>query len=168
MTTRQHPLHHLRHGQALALQYAAQILINSQRDPRRALSGAQLAATNAVNTTALGCQYAARILLPFVVELALKALIGKHNNDQGSWGHHLSKLYDELPANVQAELERDFAHIKRTEMPAETRLARDILADHHHDFPDWRYLDDPNKLVSGPVDTLQYVACSILNVYNST
>ncbi len=171
MTARQHPLHNLRHGQALALQYAAQILINATREPqviRRALSGEQLAATNAVGTAALGCDYATRFLLPFVVELALKALVGKHGNDQGARGHHLSKLFDELPADVQAELERDFAHIKRTEMPAETRSARDILADHHHDFPDWRYLDDPGKLVSGPADTLQYVACSILNVYDST
>ena len=171
MTAQQNKLHRLRQGQALALQYATQILINSQREPqiiRRVLSGAQLAATDAVSTTVLGCNYAARMLLPFVVELALKALIAKHNNDQGAWGHRLSRLYDDLPPNVQIELERDFEQIRRTEFPVETRTARKILADHDNDFPEWRYLDDPSKLVSGPVDTLQYVVCAILNVYHST
>jgi len=171
MTAQQNKLHRLRHGQALALQYAVQLLINSAREPeivRRALSDAQTTAANAVSTAVLGCDYATRFMLPFVVELALKALIGKHNDDQGAWGHHLSELYDRLPANVQAELERDFAHIKGAEMPAETRTARKILADHDNDFPEWRYLDDPSKLTGGPVDTLQYVACAILNVYNST
>ncbi|MDE0692004.1 MAG: hypothetical protein OXI55_07130, partial [Gammaproteobacteria bacterium] len=170
MTAHPNKLQRLRHGQALALQYAAQVLINSQREPqiiRRVLSGAQLAATNAVSTTALGCTYAARMLLPFVVELALKALIAKHNNDQEAWGHRLSKLYDKLPPNVQVELERDFEQIRRTEFPVETRTARRILADHDNDFPEWRYLDDPSELVSGSVDTLQYVACGVLNVYNS-
>ncbi len=171
MTAQQNELHRLRHGQALALQYAAQILLNSQREPeiiRRVLSGAQLAATNAVSTTALGCKYAARMLLPFVVELALKALVAKHNNDQGAWGHRLSKLYDELPPKVQVELERDFEQVRRTEFPVETRTARRILADHDNDFPEWRYLDDPSKLVAGPIYTLQFVASAVLNIYNST
>ena len=171
MTVQQNKLHRLRHGQALALQYATQILINSQREPQiihRVLSGAQLAATNAVNTTALGCNCAARMLLPFVVELALKALIAKHNNDQGAWGHHLSKLYDELPPNVQVELERDFEQIRHTEFPVETKTARKILADHDNDFPEWRYLDDPSKPVGGPIYTLQHVASAVLNIYNST
>lgn len=170
MTANEDTIHRRRHGQALALQYAVQILINSKREPqnvRRALSGAQLAATNAVSTTVLGCEYATRFLLPFVVELALKALVAKISDDQGAWGHRLSKLYDELPANVQVELERDFEHIKCTELPAETRSAREILADHDNDFPDWRYLDDLSSLVGGPIDTLQYVACAVLNVYNS-
>ena len=170
MTTQQDELHRLRHGQALAIQYAAQILINSQRDPqiiRRALSGAQLAATNAVSTTALGCEYAARFLLPFVVELALKALVARHRNDQGAWGHRLSKLYDELPACVQVELERDFEQIRRTEFPVETRTVRKVLAGHDNDFPEWRYLDDPTKLVGGPIFTLQFVASAVLNVYNA-
>ena len=169
MIAQQESLRRRRHGQALTLQYAVQILINSKRQPqiiRHALSAEQLAATNAVSTTVLGCEYAARFLLPFVVELALKALVAKHNDDQ-AWGHCLSKLYDELPANVQVKLERDFEQIKRTELPAETRSARRILADHDNDFPEWRYLDDPSKLVYGPIDTLQYVACAVLNVYNS-
>ena len=162
--------HNLRHGQAIALQYAAQVLLNA-REPqivRRALSGEQLAATNAVSTAALGCEYATRLLLPFVVEIALKALIGKYNNDQRAWGHHLSELYDKLPLNVRVELEHDFAHIKGTEIPAETRSVRNILVDHHLDFPNWRYLDDQSTLANGPSDVLQYVACAILNVYNST
>ncbi len=169
MTDQQDSFRRRRHGQALALQYAVQILINSSREPqviRRALSGGQLAATNAVSTTALGCEYAVRFLSPFVVELALKALIAQHNNDE-AWGHHLSKLYDELPTDVQVDLERDFGQMRRTELPTETRSAREILADHDNDFPEWRYLDDPSKLVVGAIDTLQYVACAVLNVYNA-
>ena len=109
-----------------------------------------------------------RHLSPFVVELALKALVAKHNDDEVVQVHRLSKLYDELPARVQVELAGDFEHIKHTELLTETRSAREILVDHDNDFPDWRYLDDPSDLVGDPIDALQYVACSVLNVYHST
>ena len=66
MTPSHETSHRLRHGQALALQYAAQVLINLDRDPRlvpRVLLPGQLNAANAVETALLGCGYAARILL---------------------------------------------------------------------------------------------------------
>ena len=163
--------HGLRHGQALALQYAVQILINVVREPqlvRRVLSPAQLNAENAVETTILGCYYAARVVLPFVVEVALKALIAKHNGDQAEGTHRLCQLHDALPANLWDELNRDFENLKRREVPEETRSLREVLVDHDNDFPDWRYLDDAEHLVVAPIDTLQYVACSVLNVYNSS
>ena len=162
--------HRLRHGQAIALQYAAQILININRTPqliRSVLTPDQLNSENATETTILGCQYTTRILLPFIVEVALKALIAKHNNDQAEGTHQLCQLYDALPADLKNELCCDFEGLKRSEAPGETRSLRKILADHDNDFPDWRYLDDAEHLVSTPVDTLQYVACSVLNVYNS-
>ena len=163
--------HGLRHGQALALQYALQILINVNREPqlvRRVLSPTQLNAENAVETTILGCNYATRIVLPFIVEVALKAIIAKHNNDQAEGTHRLYQLHDALPANLQDELNRDFENVKRSEIPEEMRSLRNVLVDHDNDFPDWRYLDDAEHLVVAPIDTLQYVACSVLNVYNSS
>lgn len=170
MTANRDTPNRLRHGQAVALQYAAQILINVNREPQlvqRVLSPAQLNAENAVNTTILGCQYAARIVLPFIVEVALKALIAKHSNDQAERTHRLCGLHDALPANVQDELNRDFENIKCSQIREETRSLRDVLVDHDNDFPDWRYLDDAEHLLADPIDALQYVACSVLNVYNS-
>ena len=170
MTATRYTPHALRHGQALALQYAVQILINVSREPqlvRRVLSPAQLNAKNAVDTTILGCNYAARIALPFVVEVALKALIAKLNNDQSEGTHRLCKLYDALPANLQDQVNRDFDNLKRSEVPEETRTLRKVLVDHDNDFRDWRYLDDADHLVVASIDMLQFVACSVLNVYNS-
>jgi len=161
----------LRHGQALALQYAAQILINVNREPelvQRVLSPAQLNARNAVETTILGCNYAARIVSPFIVEVALKALIAKHNNDQAEGTHHLCQLHDALVPHLQDELNRDFENVKSSQVPKERRSLREVLVDHDNDFPDWRYLDDTERLLADPIDTLQYVACSVLNVYNSS
>lgn len=169
MAATKRPPHALKHGQALALQFAVQILINVDREPqlvRHVLSSAQLNAKNAVETTNLGCNYAARIVLPFIVELALKALIAKHNNDQSERTHHLSKLYDALPTNLQHELNQDFENLKQTDVPEEVRSLHKVLVDHDNDFPEWRYLDDPQHLVAASVDTLQFVACSVLNVYN--
>lgn len=162
--------HGLRHGQALALQYAVQILINVRRQPqlvRHVMSPAQLSANNAVETTILGCNYANKIMLPFIVELALKALMAKHNNDEAERTHRLCELHDALPANLQDKLKRDFENIKRSEMLDETRSLRSVLFDHDNDFPNWRYLDDADLLVVAPIDTLQYVACSVLSVYNT-
>ena len=161
--------HGLRHGQALALQYAVQILINVNSKPQllqHVLSPAQLSAENAVETTILGCNYANRIMLPFIVELALKALMAKHNNDEAERTHRLCQLHDALPANLKYKLKADFENIKRSEMLEETRSLRRVLVDHDNDFPNWRYLDDANDLVVAPIDMLQYVACSVLNVYN--
>lgn len=171
MTSSQKTSHRLRHGQALALQYAAQILMNVHREPKiipRVLSPDQLKAEHSAETTALGCGYAARIVLPFIVELALKALIGKNNNGPAERTHRLSRLHDALPAVVQDNLDVDFERLKLSETPEETRSLRQILLDHDNDFPDWRYLDDPEGLATAPILTLQYVACSVLNVYNST
>ena len=162
--------HRLRHGQALALQYAAQVLINLDREPQiipRVLSPAQLKAENSVQTTVLGCGYAVRIVLPFVVELALKGLVAKHNSGRAEPTHRLCRLHDALPAELQADLDHDFERVKLSETPEETRSLRQILLDHDNDFPDWRYLDDPEDLAVGPILTLQYVASSVLNVYNS-
>lgn len=174
MTTKRktrHTPNRLRHGQALALQYAAQILINVNRDPRlvqRVLSPAQLNARNAVEATALGCHFATRIVSPFIVEVALKALIAKHNNDQAEGTHHLCELHDALHREQRRELNLDFESVKRSQVPEETRSLREVLVDHDNDFPDWRYLDDAERLLADPIDTLQYVACSVLNVYNSS
>ena len=202
--------HGLRHGQALALQYAAQVLINLDRDPRlvpRVLSTGQLNAENAAETALLGCDYAARIILPFTVEVALKALVAKHNDGRVEPTHHLCQLHDALPRDLRDALSDDFEKIKFSEMPEETRFLerdlclqlgcivknveqdqylvvlstclvglrrslarslRQVLIDHDNDVPDWRYLDDAERLVAAPILTLQYVASSVLNVYNST
>ena len=171
MTSRKETSHRLRHGQALTLQYAAQILMNVHREPEiipRVLSPDQLNAERSAETTALGCGYAARILLPFLVELALKALIGKANNGPVERTHRLCRLHDALPAVLQDNLDLDFEKLKLSETPEETRSLRQILLDHDNDFPDWRYLDGPEGLATAPILTLQYVACSVLNVYNST
>lgn len=163
--------HGLRHGQALALQYAAQVLINLDRDPRlvpRVLSPGQLNAKNAVETALLGCDYAARIILPFTVEVALKALVAKHNDGRADPTHHLCELHDALPRELRDALSGDFERTKYSEAPEETRSLRQVLIDHDNDFPRWRYLDDAERLVTAPILTLQYVALSVLNVYNST
>ena len=147
-----------------------QILINVNREPQlvqRVLSPAQLNAENAVETTILGCNCATRIVLPFTVEVALKALIAKHSNHQAEGTHRLCQLHDALPANLQDELNRNFENVERSELPEEMRSLRNVLVDHDNDFLDWRYLDSAEHLVVAPIDTLQYVACSVLNVYNS-
>lgn len=161
----------LRHGQALALQYGAQVLINVNREPQlvqRVLSPAQLQTENAVETTTLGCNYAARVVLPFIVELALKALVAKHNNDQAEETHRLCRLHDALPANLQDAVNCDFDNTERSQIPEETRSLRKVLLDHDNDFPDWRYLEDTEQLLADPIDALQYVACSVLNVYQNS
>jgi len=68
---------------------------------------------------------------------------------------------------VQEELAREFEGVKQSELQFETRSLREILSVHSQDFTDWRYLDDPESLSSDPIDTLQYVGCAVLNVYNA-
>ncbi len=160
----------LRHGQAVALQYALQVLLNSARD-RQVVQGAltttQLAAKDAIETASLGCQLATRILSPFVVELALKALMARHRDGYVAHEHRLDKLYGALPQTLQDELAREFESVKQSELQFETRSLREILSVHSQDFTDWRYLDDSESLSSDPVDTLQYVGCAVPNVYNA-
>ncbi len=168
MTATKDTPHGLRHGQSLALQYAVQILINVKREPeilQRALPATALNVKDAVKTTVLGCEYATRIMLPFVVEAALKTLVAKHNNDQAERTHRLCELHDALRRNVQGELKREFEHIKRSELPGEKRPLRKILADHDNDVTDWRCLEDAKRLLRDPIDALQYVACAVLSVY---
>ena len=105
-------------------------------------------------------------MLPFIVEVALKALIAKHSNDQAEGIHRLCQLHDALPANLQDDLHRVFENVKCSQVAKETRSLREVLVDHDNDFPGWRYLDDAEQLLADPIDTLQYVACSVLNVYN--
>ena len=171
MTTHRNTPNRLRHGQALALQYAAQILINVNRGGPQIIQGvlspAQLGAENAVKTATLGCRHAARIMLPFIVELALKALIARHGNDQAQRTHRLTRLYDALPVKLENKLNCDFETVKRSDIPGETRSLREILLDHDNDFHDWRYLDDPENLLVDSIYTLQFVACSVLNIYNN-
>lgn len=159
----------LRHGQAVALQYALQVLLNANQRPslvRNVLSEAQLAAASAVDVASLGCGYAARVLSPFVVETALKALIAQRTGHPATPTHDLSALFNELPDSAQSELDRDFERIKLSEIPDETRSLREILVAHRHDFARWRYLDNPAGMALQS-DLLQYVACAVLNVYNA-
>lgn len=164
----------LRHGQAVALQYALQVLLNVGRRPdlvRGVLSDTQLAAEGAVHSAVLGSGYAARILSPFVVEVALKALTAQRVGRRAAPTHDLVELYDGLhddqsPISAQSELDREFERIKMSEIPDETRSLREVLEAHGDNFVRWRYLDDPVGL-EGQADLLQYVACAVLNVYNT-
>ena len=161
--------HRLRHGQAVALQYALQVLLNASRQPdlvRRVLSEAQLSATRAADVASLGCGYAARFLSPFVVEVGLKALIAQRTGNPAEPTHDLSTLFDALPDSAQSELEREFERTKLSEIPNETRSLREVLVAHRADFARWRYLDNPEGL-AGQNDLLQHVACTVLNVYNA-
>ena len=160
----------LRHGQALALQYAIQVLLNVSKGGSglvcQILTPDQLTANNSVNTTALGCTYATRIILPFVLELALKGLIAKYNKDWAPTTHNLSCLYNTLSENLRNELNLDFENIKSSCIPDEIRSLSEIIYNHNLDFENWRYLDKAEDLMTDDIYILQYIICSVLNVYN--
>ena len=50
--------------------------------------------------------------MPFTVEVALKALITKHNNDHAPKTHDLSELFDKVRLDLQHELTQEFKRIK--------------------------------------------------------
>lgn len=160
----------LRHGQALVLQYAAQVLLNvSEGGPEvvgKVLAKEQLTADNAINTTIFGCTYATRIVLSFALELALKALISKHNNNPAPNIHNLSGLYNIL-SDLKNELDLDFENTKSSYIPDEIRSLSEIIYSHKYDFQNWRYLDHAENLMGDDIYILQYVICSVLNVYDS-
>ena len=157
----------LRQGQAIALQYAAQVLLRVCRHPElvQLLSfGKTSGGDDPTSTTILGCGYGARILIPFVVELSLKALITKHNGDQAPRTHDLTELFNQISSELRDEIIQEFERIKQSSELVESRSLGEILHAHHHDFEGWRYLDSPEMLEMTELETLQCVVSAILTV----
>lgn len=157
----------LRQGQAIALQYSVQVLLRVYRYPElvQLLSlGKTSGGDDATSTTILGCGYGARILMPFVVEMALKAIITKHNRNEAPRTHDLTELFNQVHSELRDEIILEFEHIKKSSKPVDGRSLGEILHAHHRDFEGWRYLDAPEKLDTTELETLQYVASAILTV----
>ena len=97
----------LRQGQAIALQYSVQVLLRVYRYPElvQLLSlGKTSGGDDATSTTILGCGYGARILMPFVVEMALKAIITKHNRNEAPRTHDLTELFNQVHSELRDEI----------------------------------------------------------------
>lgn len=159
--------HKLRHGQALSLQYALFILTKLSRCPKSIRSlfhGIRTVGDgDPAEMAGLGCFYATQIMVPFVAELAIKALIEKHGNNKAPNTHNLRVLHDNLSQELRDAVEQEFKKIKHSH---ETRSASDILGQHTMDFPGWRYLDSPEQIQTDPLDSLQFITYAVLTVYN--
>lgn len=161
----------LRRGQAIALQAAIQVLIRVNRQPRLVrylISGTTVDGGVPAETTALGCGYLARIMQPFMVEVALKALIGEQSGGQAPSTHNLAELHQALLLESRKALDVEFERVKRELHLDEARSLAEVLADHRTDFPNWRYLDAAESLHADPFEVLQLVAGVILTMLAGT
>ena len=108
------------------------------------------------------------VLVPFVVELALKSLIVHSRSGQPKPKHDLLGLYDQLNDDVKKELSRGFANEQKTKGPNETDYInlRTLLEKHKHSYTDWRYLKDGASM-SGELSMAMEVAYALANEYET-
>lgn len=157
-----------RQGHAIALQHAAAVLTRMANKPNRLMSlGLESARTReSTEAAALGCLFAARILCPLIVELALKALIDRTNDDDAPRTHDLSDLFEQLSLDIQETISQEFDRIKREHYYLEDeRTLKQVFLDHRLEFVGWRYLDRPDDLAGIRLETFNYAICAILNIY---
>ena len=157
--------HRHRHGQAIAIQHAAAVLMTMANEPRRLMSlGLESIMTGeSTEAAALGCLIAARFLCPLTVELALKALIAMTNDDAAPATHDLICLLELLPQDIQNTISQEFDRVKKENNDLEDkRTLEQIFRDHRSDFVDWRYLDSIEELAGIRLETFHYAICAIL------
>ena len=84
----------------------------------------------------------------FAIELYLKALAGCYQKKL--WGHDLLSLYDELPTEAAALIERRISMLQSSaHFFSSVNQLRDALAKAASAFVEWRYLD---KDSAGPIE----------------
>jgi hypothetical protein len=117
----------------------------------------------------IGCLYVCNFLLPFAIEIALKSLLMKCEikySKKGQDGHNLEKLFEQLKKDkykrdLQTKIQRKY----KESSDSLSDSIKDILLQHKLDFPQWRYLDNPQNL-SVETKKLQFVLCAILEIYD--
>lgn len=95
-------------------------------------------------------------LLPFSIELGLKAILEKEKG-KGIMEHSLTKIFDNFSKETKDELNK----IYKLQCGRKKNI-REILEKHKNDFIGWRYLDNPENLQMNYKE-LQYVIYSILD-----
>ena len=163
----------LLHGQALAMQWVGFALqsiiadIHSGGSITKQLMGSAKSVGNGndLKTVAIGCNYVVNFVLPFAIELALKALLAK--TGQGfKFTHDLLALYNKFSPDIKGRLQSEFIiQLEKGGCP-ETGSFEDLLTAHKNDFVDWRYLDKAEKLKKEEKE-MHLAICAILEIYNS-
>ncbi|WP_170961705.1 HEPN domain-containing protein [Vibrio genomosp. F6] len=159
----------LRHGQALSLQWVTFALQKMVKDIETGGSTTNtligncksVAGDSGLGTLSTGSDYVLNFLIPFSVELALKALLIKEGIDPGHI-HNLVKLYGKLSTKMQDEIQRIF----KEEQQVTKFTMIELLERHKADFVMWRYLDKAEELHRDEVE-LQLALSAILDLYNS-
>lgn len=158
-----------RHGSALSIQwvgFALQRIIAEADTPlvRQLLGDAKTVGGQSGSPyLELGCVWTQYIIIPFGIELALKALLVKETGNHPDI-HDLMKLYSRLQADTRAAIEQDYKNLldgwKSKPLPQ-------LLEEHKDDFVRWRYLDETDNLSAEDPRLLQLVLSALLDVYNA-
>lgn len=160
----------LLHGQALAMQWVAYAMQKIMEDVRVGGTKTQLLLGNAktvdnnsgIETLSLGCSYVVNFVLPFTIELALKALLTKENVDSGKI-HDLLDLYNKLPAQIKSDLDAQYQSLSAN---GTTPGLKNLLKEYRKNFVSWRYLENVENLKRDEKE-MQFAICAILDIYNS-
>ena len=108
------------------------------------------------------------VLIPFVVELALKSLIVHSRSGQPNSPHDLLTLYDQLNSNAKEELSQRFATEQMVKSPERTDYIdlRTVLDQHRRSYTDWRYLRNGASM-SGDLSLAMEVTYALANEYET-
>jgi HEPN domain-containing protein len=155
-----------RKGQTLSMQWVIFLLQSVQRDismggeiTRLVLNDAKShGGDNDYNALQTGCTYTLNFLLPLTIELGLKALILKENNEPPKV-HNLIKLHNNLTKETKENVQIQFRKLSEGDFKV-----IDLLEKHKNDFENWRYLDDPSNCPGGDDVMMQYLVSAILDI----
>lgn len=159
----------LRYGQALSIQWLTFTMDRMMKDINRESyvtkqligDAKSIDGNDGINSLYLGCEITINFLLPFSIELALKAMLENEGINPKKI-HGIYDLYEKLPSNIKRDLNNDFLFVKEIKNIA----FDDLLKIHNKDFIEWRYLDN-TSINNMHKAELQYALCTILDIYNS-
>lgn len=164
----------LLHGQALAMQWVGFAMQKIMEDVKvggtktqQLLGNAKTVGNNSgIETLSLGCSYVVNFVLPFTIELALKALLTKENVNSGNI-HDLLDLYNNLPEQIKSNLDAQYQSLSANGTTSGSQsLLKNLLKEHRKDFVSWRYLENVENLKRDEKE-MQFAICAILDIYNA-
>lgn len=161
------------HGQALSMQWVGYALnkistdINAGGDISKQLldSVKSLDKIEGLKALSIGCNYVINFLLPFTLELSLKALLAKEGIEPNP-KHNFLIHYNRFSGKMKQRLQNEYSNQCKLGGCHETGSLVQLLTVHQNDFVDWRYLENAEKLKREEKE-MHIAIYTILEIYSS-
>jgi len=118
-----------------------------------------------LDTLAIGCLYVVNFVLPFAIELSIKAILAKEGKDS-KFVHDLFMLYKELSEETKQLIQNEYIKQCRCCEFHEIDSFENLIIEHKTDFVGWRYLDNAENLKRND-KKMQIAICALLEIYNT-